>query len=69
MKRYLYIGLGLLAVGLGALGVVVPGLHNMFFAEVIDGIEDAVRQDGFISKLFKRALLSAFSAQLFILAK
>ena len=29
------------------IGVVVPGLHNMFFAEVIDGIEDAVRQDGF----------------------
>ncbi|MSV25563.1 LacI family transcriptional regulator [Selenomonas sp. WCA-380-WT-3B 3/] len=29
------------------LGVVVPGLHNMFFAEVIDGIEEAVRQDGF----------------------
>ena len=29
------------------IGVVVPGLHNMFFAEVIDGIEDAVRQVGF----------------------
>lgn len=29
------------------IGVVVPGLHNMFFAEVIDGIEEAVRQDGF----------------------
>lgn len=28
-------------------GVVVPGLYNMFFAEVIDGIEDAVRQEGF----------------------
>ena len=28
-------------------GVVVPGLHNMFFAEVIDGIEDAVRQEGY----------------------
>ena len=26
MKRYIYIVLGLLAVGLGALGVVVPGL-------------------------------------------
>ena len=26
MKKYLYVGLGLLAVGLGALGVVVPGL-------------------------------------------
>ncbi|SDF95658.1 transcriptional regulator, LacI family [Selenomonas sp. WCT3] len=29
------------------IGVVVPGLHNMFFAEVIDGIEEAVRQVGF----------------------
>ena len=29
------------------IGVVVPGLHNMFFAEVIDGIEEAVRQEGF----------------------
>lgn len=27
------------------IGVVVPGLYNMFFAQVIDGIEDYVRQD------------------------
>ena len=31
MKRYLYITLGLLAVGLGALGVVVPGLPTTPF--------------------------------------
>lgn len=31
MKRYLYIVLGLLAVGLGALGVVVPGLPTTPF--------------------------------------
>ena len=31
MKRYLYILLGLLAVGLGALGVVVPGLPTTPF--------------------------------------
>lgn len=29
------------------IGVVVPGLYNMFFAEVIDGIEESVRKDGF----------------------
>ncbi len=29
------------------IGVVVPGLYNMFFAEVIDGIEKAVRKEGF----------------------
>ncbi|MCR5756662.1 MAG: LacI family transcriptional regulator [Selenomonas sp.] len=29
------------------IGVVVPGLHNMFFAEVMDGIEEAVRQESF----------------------
>ena len=28
------------------IGVVVPGLYNMFFAEVIDGIEETVRKDG-----------------------
>ncbi len=27
------------------IGVVVPGLYNMFFAEVIDGIEATVRKD------------------------
>ena len=27
------------------IGVVVPSLYNMFFAEVIDGIEEAVRKD------------------------
>jgi len=26
------------------IGVVVPGLYNMFFAEVIDGIEDNLRR-------------------------
>ena len=31
MKRHLYILLGLLAVGLGALGVVVPGLPTTPF--------------------------------------
>lgn len=31
MKKYLYVGLGLLAVGLGALGVVVPGLPTTPF--------------------------------------
>lgn len=31
MKRYLYIALGLLAVGLGGLGVVVPGLPTTPF--------------------------------------
>lgn len=31
MKRYLYITLGLVAVGLGALGVVVPGLPTTPF--------------------------------------
>lgn len=31
MKRYLYIVLGLVAVGLGALGVVVPGLPTTPF--------------------------------------
>ena len=31
MKKYLYIGSGLLAVGLGALGVVVPGLPTTPF--------------------------------------
>lgn len=31
MKRYLYIALGLLTVGLGALGVVVPGLPTTPF--------------------------------------
>ncbi len=29
------------------IGVVVPGLYNMFFAEVIDGIEESVRKDDF----------------------
>ena len=29
------------------IGVVVPGLYNMFFAEVIDGIGKAVRKEGF----------------------
>lgn len=29
------------------IGVVVPSLYNMFFAEVIDGIEEAVRKDGY----------------------
>ncbi|MDY4416136.1 LacI family DNA-binding transcriptional regulator [Selenomonas sp.] len=29
------------------IGVVVPGLYNMFFAQVIDGIEDYVRQDDY----------------------
>ncbi len=29
------------------IGVVVPSLYNMFFAEVIDGIESCVRQDGY----------------------
>ena len=29
------------------IGVVVPSLYNMFFAEVIDGIEESVRKDGF----------------------
>lgn len=28
------------------IGVVVPGLYNMFFAEVIDGIEEGVRSAG-----------------------
>ena len=31
MKKYLYVGLGLLAVGLGTLGVVVPGLPTTPF--------------------------------------
>lgn len=31
MKRYVYISLGLLTVGLGALGVVVPGLPTTPF--------------------------------------
>lgn len=31
MKRYVYIALGLLTVGLGALGVVVPGLPTTPF--------------------------------------
>ena len=31
MKKYLYIALGLLAVGLGTLGVVVPGLPTTPF--------------------------------------
>lgn len=31
MKKYLYVGLGLVAVGLGALGVVVPGLPTTPF--------------------------------------
>ena len=31
MKRYIYIVLGLLAVGLGALGVVVPGVPTTPF--------------------------------------
>ena len=31
MKRYIYIALGLIAVGLGALGVVVPGLPTTPF--------------------------------------
>lgn len=31
MKRYIYIVLGLLAVGLGAMGVVVPGLPTTPF--------------------------------------
>ena len=29
------------------IGVVVPGLYNMFFAQVIDGIEDYLRQDAY----------------------
>ena len=29
------------------IGVVVPGLYNMFFAQVIDGIEDTIRQDDY----------------------
>ena len=29
------------------IGVVVPGLYNMFFAQVIDGIEDYLRQDDY----------------------
>lgn len=29
------------------IGVVVPGLYNMFFAEVIDGIEKNMRREGF----------------------
>lgn len=29
------------------IGVVLPSLYNMFFAEVIDGIEEVVRKDGF----------------------
>ena len=29
------------------IGVVVPSLYNMFFAQVIDGIEDAIRQDDY----------------------
>ena len=29
------------------IGVVVPGLYNMFFAEVIDGIEESVRKEHF----------------------
>ena len=29
------------------IGVVVPSLHNMFFAQVIDGIEERVRKDGY----------------------
>ena len=33
MKRYLYILLGLLAVGLGALGVVVPGLPTTWLQQ------------------------------------
>ena len=29
------------------IGVVVPGLYNMFFAEVIDGIEKSMRRQGY----------------------